>query len=386
MINLIRQIIKPKYKSLNLIEIIKDNLIYNLNYLYSLQEQAEIFPVLKSNAYGHGLKEVCKILNETPVKMVAVDSFPEAQIVYRNFKGKVLIIGEMPLKAYRYCKLKRTEFIVYNQETLKYLSRYKKKAQIHLFYNTGMNREGIDDLEKFINDNKKYLDRVTISGFCSHLAEADNSESDFNVRQEEKFLKGIEILNNNKIYPKWIHLGNSGGVFILKNKIFNAFRPGISFYGYNPFKAEDKNSFKADNLKPALRLFSTITAVHRAKTGDKISYNNSLILEDNSNIAVIPFGYFEGLDRRFSNCAKFLYSQGEDVFWAKIAGQVCMNLTCLNFKDKGIKIGDRVKLISEINNMENSVEKLSQKIGVINYEILVNLNSSIKRVIIKNLK
>lgn len=134
MLNLIRKIIKPKYKTLNQIEINSKNILHNLEYIQSLQEQAEIFPVLKSNAYGHGLKEICHILKKTNIKMVAVDSFPEAQVVYKYFPGKVLILGEMPLKAYSYCKLKRTEFIVYNKETLKYLSRYGKKAKIHLFF------------------------------------------------------------------------------------------------------------------------------------------------------------------------------------------------------------------------------------------------------------
>ncbi len=382
MINLIRQIRKPKYQSLNIIEIIKDNLINNLNYLYSLQPQAEIFPVLKSNAYGHGLKEVCKILNETQVKMIAIDSFPEAQIAYKNFKGRVLILGEMPLRAYRYCKLKRTDFIVYNSETLKYLSKYKKRANIHLFLNTGMNREGIDNIEDFIDKNKNYIDKVNIAGFCSHLAEADDPESNFNEKQEALFFKGLEVLHNNKIYPQWIHLGNSGGVFLLKNKILNAFRPGISFYGYNPFKSganEDINL--TESLKPALKLKSTVVATHKASAGDKVSYGNSLRLEESTNIAVIPFGYFEGLDRRFSNRAKFLYRNKENIIWVKIAGKVCMNLSCLDFKNREVKVGDQVEIISEIKNMENSLENLSEKIGVLSYEILVNLKSNIKRVI-----
>lgn len=385
MINFIRQIIKPKYQPLNIVEIIKDNLISNINYLYSLQPQSEMFPVLKSNAYGHGLKEVCQILNETQVKMIAIDSFPEAQIAYKNFKGKVLILGEMPIKAYRYCKLKRTEFVVYNHETLKYLSRYKSKANIHLFLNSGMNREGIDNMHDFINKNKESLDKVNIVGFCSHLAEADNPKSNFNQKQEESFLKGLEVLHNNKIYPKWIHLGNSGGVFLLKNKVFNAFRPGISFYGYSPFKSEidenDEDIAKIKALKPALRLKSTIVAVHKALIGEKVSYGNSLKLEENSNIAVIPCGYFEGLDRRFSNCAKFLHRSKEDVFWVKIAGKICMNLSCLNFKNREVRVGDRVEIISEIKNMENSLQKLSEKIGILNYEMLVNLNSNIKRIV-----
>jgi alanine racemase len=368
MIDLIKKIIKPKYQALNEIEILGKNILDNLDYLSSLQKQAEMFPVLKSNAYGHGLKEVCQILNKSNIKMLAVDSFPEAQIVYKNFKGDVLIMGEMPIGAYKYCKKKRT--------------RFGKKIKIHLFLNTGMNREGIDDLESFINNNRKYLEKVEVSGFCSHLAEADNTDSPFNKKQETKFFEGLEILHKNKIYPKWVHLGNSAGVFNLKNKVFTAFRPGIALYGHNPFKEQDKSFVVASNLKPALRLYSTIVSVHKLKTGDRVSYNDNFRLEEDSNIAIIPFGYFEGLDRRFSNCAKFLFNKNSDIFWAKVAGNVCMNLSCINCMNREISIGDKVQIISEINNMENSINNLSNKIEIINYEMLIRLNSNIKRKII----
>lgn len=382
MIEFLREIIKPKYQTLNKIEIIKDNLIHNLNYLYSLQEQAEMFPVLKSNAYGHGLKEVSSILNKTRVKMIAVDSFPEAQIVYKNFSRNVLILNEMPLKAYRYCQLKRTEFVVYNQETLKYLAKkFGKKVKIHLFLNTGMNREGIDDLKNFIDNNLKYLEKVEISGFCSHLAEADNINSDFNKKQEENFLLGLEILNQYKIYPKWIHLGNSGGVFLLKNNRLNAFRPGLSFYGYNPF-SDNVSSKLASSLKPALRVISTIIAVHRLRAGQRVSYGHSFEADQDLNLAIIPFGYSEGLDEKLSNCAKFLFTNKNEVFWGKIAGKVCMNLVCINCLDKEIVIGQGVKLISEIGKLDNSIENLSKKMAHSSYETLVRLNSNIKRIVI----
>lgn len=381
MIEKLRNIIKAKYIPLNTIEIIKDNIISNLNYLYSLQNQAEMFPVLKSNAYGHGLKEICKILKDTQIKMVAVDSFPEAQVIYKKSNLRVLIMSEMPLKVYKYCNIKRTEFTVYNQETLRYLSKLNKKIKIHLFVNTGMNREGIDDIESFIENNKKYLDRLDVCGFCSHLAEADNSDSLYNKKQEKIFFEKLNTLNKYKIYPKWIHLGNSAGIFNLNDQRLNAFRPGISFYGYNPFKESDKNYKNASQLKPALRVFSTIIAKHRVLKGERISYDNSLELEDDSNIALIPFGYYEGLDRLLSNCAKFLFSNNKDIFWVKIAGKVCMNLTCLNFLNNEIILGKRVNLISEINGFPNSVENISKNSNKINYETLVSLNSNIKRLI-----
>ena len=97
MLSRLRQVLKPRYETLNTIEITAQTLIANYNFLASLQLGAEIYPVLKSNAYGHGLKEVCQILNKTKAKTVVVDSFPEAQIAYKNFQGQVLILSEMPL-------------------------------------------------------------------------------------------------------------------------------------------------------------------------------------------------------------------------------------------------------------------------------------------------
>ncbi|MFA5420535.1 MAG: alanine racemase [Patescibacteria group bacterium] len=383
MVSFIKKILKPKYETLNEVQIISNNLISNLKYLQSQQEKSEMFPVLKSNAYGHGLKEVCKILNKTNTKMVAVDSFPEAQIVYKNFKGKVLILGEMPLDVYKYCNFKRTEFIIYNTKTLKHISRFKKRAKVHLFVNTGMNREGIDDLNLFIENNKKYIDKIEITGVCSHLAEADNQDSNFTKSQEEKFAKALNILKVNKIYPKWVHIGNSSSIFNLKNDLYTAFRPGLALYGYNPLKETCKMFSEANKaLKPALRLYSTVISTHKIKGGDKVSYSNSFIAKEDTTIAVIPFGYYEGLDRRFSNCTKFLFNDKKGFFWGLIAGKVCMNITCINCFNREVSVGDRVQIFSELKDAENSIENMAKKIDVITYEILTSLKSNIKKKVV----
>lgn len=75
LISFIRKIRKPNYETLNKIQISSDNIVANFNLLKNLQPNSQIIPVLKSNAYGHGLKEICKIVNKLDVKMVAVDSF-----------------------------------------------------------------------------------------------------------------------------------------------------------------------------------------------------------------------------------------------------------------------------------------------------------------------
>lgn len=379
MLELLRKIIKAKYETLNWLEIDASKIVANFNYLKSRQREAEIFPVLKSNAYGHGLKEICQILNKTTAKMIVVDSYPEAQVAYRYFKGKILILGEMPLGAYRYTKLKRTEFVVYNEKTLKYLARFGKKAHVHLFINSGMNREGVKDISSFIKDNKAYLDKIELSGLCSHLAAAE-SGSVLNASQEDVFMGALDIVRAAGYFPRWVHLGNSAAVFKTDNKFLTAFRPGLALYGYSPFSLEDD---RADALQPALELFSQIVSIQDLEANESVSYNETYRAPHATRIATIPFGYFEGLDRRLSNRAEFkVLSQKPG--YARIAGQVCMNLTCLELENLEAKLGDHVKLISSSSEAPNSVNNLASLMGTISYELLVKLQFNIRRYIINS--
>ena len=373
---------KPKYDTLNRIEIDAKKIIANFNYLKAWQGSAEIFPVLKSNAYGHGLKEMCLIINRTSAPMVVVDSFPEAQIAWHFFKKKVLILGEMPLGAYDYCDFNRTEFVVYNSETLKYLARYGKKAQVHLFVNSGMNREGIKDIREFINANKKYLDEVEVVGLCSHLASADE-QSILNQSQEDRFVDALDVLRSADYYPRWIHLGNSAGLLTLHNKLLTAYRPGLALYGYNPLSdSEDTEFEKHSVLQPVLKVISKIVSVQKLLPNEAVSYNESYRTTKETQIAVIPFGYFEGLDRRLSNKAEFLVFGDNSKKYVPIAGKVCMNLTCLDVNNQNINKGDEVIVISDDREDKNSILNLACIMNTVPYEVLVRLQPNIKREII----
>lgn len=382
MINYLRQFLKPKYETLNVIEIDAKKIIANFNYLKMRQGSAEIFPVLKSNAYGHGLKEMCLIINKTSAPMIAVDSFPEAQIAWRFFKRKVLILGEMPLGAYDYCDFERTEFIVYNNETLKHLARYKKRAKVHLFVNSGMNREGIKDIKEFIKNNKTYLDKIDIVGLCSHLASADE-RSILNQAQEDEFVKALEYLRAANYYPRWIHLGNSAGLLKLHNNLLTAYRPGLALYGYDPLYDSEETEFEKNSiLQPALKVKSKVVSVQKLLPGETVSYNESYRATNKTNIAIIPFGYFEGLDRRLSNNAEFLVLGIDGNKYASIAGKICMNLTCLDTGERGVSKGDGVIIVSDNKEDRNSVLNLSRLINIIPYEFLIRLQPGLKREII----
>lgn len=99
---------------MNVIWLRKKALLQNLDFLQSLQPQAAIFPVLKSNAYGHGLKQVVKILAKTGVPYLTVDSYPEYVVAKKHADIPVLLLGETLLENYKKFDHKKTTFCVYN--------------------------------------------------------------------------------------------------------------------------------------------------------------------------------------------------------------------------------------------------------------------------------
>ncbi|HNX11029.1 MAG TPA: alanine racemase [bacterium] len=380
MMNWFRQLIKPEYEPLNRVEIIQQNILDNFSYLQSLQPGKDVWPVLKSNAYGHGLKEICRILNKTSAQMVVVDSFPEAQIAYRYFKGRVLILGEMPLAAYRYANFSRTEFCVYNIKTFKYLACYHAGAKVHLFINTGMNREGIGNLDLFLAEVAADLPRLQIVGLASHLSSAD-TDSDLNQKQTAAFFAALDKLKAKGINPSALHLGNSAAIFSWPDSRLTAYRAGLALYGYNPFLPSSAHYLPALKLKPALRVISQVVVIQALEAGSSVSYNESYIATQPTNIAIIPFGYFEGLDRGLSNQAEFRCLSLHP-FYAKIAGRVCMNLTALDINNNPLSVGDRVEVISADPLAPNCVSNLAKLSDTIPYEVLVRIQANIHRQVV----
>jgi alanine racemase len=300
---------------MNIIHLNKKNLLDNFVYLKSLHPQARIFPVVKSNAYGHGLDQILQVYKKIEVPYLVVDSFPEYSIIERHSKHNILVLGETYTKNYKEFDLKRTAFAVYNIETLHGLGKLKKNLKIHLFLNTGMNREGIQPsmLDTILKTLKKYP-QITVEGVMSHFHSADTpsleketndkkgkeSESDSMQNQINLFTPMYYKILEYGHTPKRRHIGASAGMLKMKDEFFNAYRPGLALYGYNPLSPKDTSFETGEKLKPALSLSSVIVSLNEIQAGEGISYNQKWIASETTTTGTIPFGYFEGLPRCLS--------------------------------------------------------------------------------------
>ena len=152
--------ITKTYKVLNEITVNKTSLLSNYNYFASLNSQAKIAPVLKANAYGHGLKEVAGIIDrELNAPFICLDSLYEAYELYKlGIKTNILVMGYTNPENYAVWKKLPFSFGVFDQQTLMSLSTHQPGAKVHIKLDTGMCRLGLSkqDIPKFIKVLKKW--------------------------------------------------------------------------------------------------------------------------------------------------------------------------------------------------------------------------------------
>ena len=143
-------------------------------------------------------------------------------------------------------------------------------------------------------------------------------------------------------------------------------RLGIGLYGYSP------QPEIAQKLKNVCSLKSRIAEIKLLNPGDTVGYGRKGVVTKPSKIALVFLGYADGLPRSLSNKGE-LYLNGK---MAKIIGNVCMDITMLDVTDIDCKVGDAVEVFSE----NFSLEKFSEMIGTIPYEVLTDISSRVRRV------
>jgi len=348
---------------------LKNNL-YEYKRIFS---DKKIAAVLKSNAYGHGLKEIGRILEkENAADYFAVDSIVEAEILrHEGIKKPIMILGYIPRNILgKLRSLKNVIKLVNSQEEAKILrAKINFPLLIHLKVDTGMHRQGIvlTELEETIRILLKNKN-IKIDGLATHLA--DPSNRDQTDQQLTKWDQAVEIFH--KYFQKGdLHFSASGGIDYLNQAPCNCLRLGIGLYGFNV----SENRQLA--LKPVLSFFAKIVNIKNIGRGEKVGYNFTYEAPREIKIAILPCGYYEGVPLELSNQG-IVYFKDHPL---KIIGRVSMNLTTIDITDldSSVSLEDEIEVISSNPERLNSVENIAKICETIPYEILIHLDKSLKR-------
>ncbi len=250
------------------------------------------------------------------------------------------------------------------------------KVKIHLNINTGMNRLGCPlheaaGLAEYIQMSKN----LTLEAVMSHLPAAENPLHDtFTLRQIQEIIATAASLKESGIEFPWTHIHNSAGALRFTHPEFNLVRIGLIMYGIHP----SPETRKTLPLVPALTLRSRIVSLNRINRGDSVSYGRTYKAEANNTlIATVPIGYFDGLHRCYSNRASVLV-KGEK---AKIAGTICMDFMMINVSSiPNVQVGDTVTLFGQDDRgNELTPEEFAASGNTVAHELITCMGPRIKR-------
>lgn len=370
--------LETPFETLNVISISREAILYNLQVFQHLNPGSAIFPVLKSNAYGHGITQVATILRDVELDYIAVDSYFEALKVREVNATPILLIGYTLPVNLKHMDFSFITLVVYDLDTIRELGRIGQKVRVHLKLDTGMARQGIrlEQLPEILDEIARYKN-IILEGVCTHLASADESDNGYSESQIEIFKQGIEMIEKAGWTLKYRHISASSGSLKFHDPVFNALRLGIGLYGVNPLEVDDEKYTQWEDLQLALRFESRIILKKTIRAWDTVSYNRTFTAPRDMTIGIVPVGYYEGLSRKLSNNYAYSYQW----YSLPILGRVCMNLTVVDVTDIDIATGDIITIISDEKDADNNVYELARRSETITYECFTRLSESVRRVV-----
>lgn len=348
-------------------------LVDNVRYFRSkLKPETKLTCMVKAFAYGAGSVEVSKALQASGlVDYLAVAVADEGVELRRAGITLPIIIMDPEVAAMDLILENNLEPNVYSHQSLKTViaaaeAKGLESIPIHIKIDSGMHRLGFykEDMPWLI-DRLTHQKAVRVASVFSHLAGSDEPQfDDFTLEQIRYFDACAEELKEGLNYPIIKHICNSAGIERFSEYQFDMCRLGIGLYGF---------SFVGAQLRNVCTLETTILSVKTVKAGETIGYGRHTRLNEDRVIAVIPIGYADGFDRRFSNYGGEVWVRGKR---CPVVGNVCMDQAMVDVTGADARPGDIVEVFGE----HMPLQELADKLGTITYEILTSVSRRVQRV------
>ena len=342
------------------------------------QTVSELMPIVKADAYGHGVIPVVRALRDCGAKRFGVALLEEALEIKRIFPELTLmVLGITPLEASD--MLVREDVIpgissLANAEALSAAAvKQGQTARLHVKIDTGMGRIGfrLDDVADIFALAK--LPNLFIEGIYMHFASADDADLSIARDQLELFNEVCRTLAEMGLTIPIRHAANSAALIQLCESHFELVRPGVIMYGLPPSPVV---GYAAD-VEPVLSWKAKISHIKQIEPGETVSYGRTFTAAAPTRVATIPLGYADGLRRTLSNSGEVLV-RGKRV---PIIGRVCMDQTMLDITAvPEAAVGDVVTLIGRDGDESIDAADMGDKIGTINYEVTCGISKRVPRI------
>jgi alanine racemase len=319
----------------------------NVRRLREAAGDAELWAVVKADAYGHGAEDVAGAALDAGAAALCVATVSEGEALRRlDPKVRILVMGPLDVGDEDAARRSRLEVTAHRRDI-------PRGLPVHLKVDTGMGRWGMSAQEALT------ARREGVVGLMSHLATADEEEEGFAREQLERFRELAEQFDG-----VVRHVANSAATLRFQEARYDAVRCGVALYGLSPFGDDPATH----GLEPVLSWRSHVALAKTLAPGESTGYGRRFVAERAARIGLVPVGYGDGFRRGLTGTEILVGGARR-----RIVGTISMDALAVELGDE--PEGTEVTLIG------NGVlaEEHARRLGTINYEVTCGIRSAPER-------
>ena len=365
-----------------ILEVNLSALVDNVRYFRSLMPSTtQLTCMVKAFAYGAGSVELSKALQQSNlVDYLAVAVADEGVELRKAGITLPIIIMDPEVVALDLIIENNLQPNIYSFQVLDDIIRAAEAKglealPVHIKIDSGMHRLGFyrEDMPALL-ERLQAQKAVRVASIFSHLAGSDEAQFDAFTHEQAAYFK--ECANSllpiaNSPAPL-LHICNTAGIERFPEYHFDMCRLGIGMYGFSFLRTLDTGC-RIPDIRNVCTLKTTILSIKTVPAGSTIGYGRHTTLAEPRQIAVIPIGYADGFDRRFSNYGGEVLVRGKR---CPVVGNVCMDQAMIDITGTDAQVGDYAIVFGD----QLPIQELADKLNTITYEVLTSISRRVQRV------
>lgn len=365
-----------------ILEVNLSALVDNVRYFRSLMPSTtQLTCMVKAFAYGAGSVELSKALQQSNlVDYLAVAVADEGVELRKAGITLPIIIMDPEVVALDLIIENNLQPNIYSFQVLDDIIRAAEAKglealPVHIKIDSGMHRLGFyrEDMPALLK-RLQAQKAVRVASIFSHLAGSDEAQFDAFTHEQAAYFK--ECANSllpiaNSPAPL-LHICNTAGIERFPEYHLDMCRLGIGMYGFSFLRTPDIGC-RIPDTRNVCTLKTTILSIKTVPAGSTIGYGRHTTVNEDRQIAVIPIGYADGFDRRFSNYGGEVLVRGKR---CPVVGNVCMDQAMIDITGTDAQVGDYAIVFGD----QLPIQELADKLNTITYEVLTSISRRVQRV------
>jgi alanine racemase len=358
-----------------------DAIAHNVRLLRELAGSAQVMAVVKADGYGHGATPVARAALAAGAAELGVATIDEALALRRDgIRGPVLAWLHSPGTDFAPALQEDIEVAVSSVRQLGDLldaaGRTSRTATVTVKVDTGLNRNGVSAAEYpevlAVLRRAQADGAVRLRGIMSHLVHGDDPDNPFNDLQSQRLTDMLTQARDQGVNFEVAHLCNSPAAMTRPDLAFDMVRPGIAVYGQTPIPERGDMG-----LRPAMTLKCPVALVRSVRAGEGVSYGHTWIAERDTNLALLPIGYADGVFRTLSGRIDVLINGRR----RRSVGRICMDqfVVDLGPGPADVTEGDDAILFGPGSQGEPTAQEWAELLDTINYEVVTSPRGRVTR-------